>query len=85
MHYQYKLDLNLGKNNSAFDCKNKEHVIAEILYITSNALSSQSKAELFLPKFKSNLYWFSNRFLGCDLSAEFKISFALFVFPKLAV
>ena len=39
---QYKLDLNLGKNNSAFDCKNKEHVIAEILYITSNALSSQS-------------------------------------------
>tara|TARA_Y200000002_G_C22678441_1_gene663052 strand:+ start:903 stop:2597 length:1695 start_codon:yes stop_codon:yes gene_type:complete len=39
---QYKLDLNLGNNTSGFDCKNKEHVIAEILYVTSNALSSQS-------------------------------------------
>jgi tetratricopeptide (TPR) repeat protein len=38
---QYKLDLNLGNNTSGFDCKNKEHVIAEILYVTSNALSSQ--------------------------------------------
>ena len=25
-----------------FNCKNKEHVIAEILYIAANALSSQS-------------------------------------------
>ncbi len=39
---QYKLDLNQGKNIISFDCKNKRHVIAEILYITSNALSSQS-------------------------------------------
>ena len=39
---QYKLDLNLGNNTSGFDCKSKEHVIAEILYVTSNALSSQS-------------------------------------------
>ena len=39
---QYKLDLNQGKNIISFDCKNKGHVIAEILYITSNALSSQS-------------------------------------------
>jgi tetratricopeptide (TPR) repeat protein len=39
---QYKLDLNQFKNVSNFDCKKKEHVIAEILYITSNALSSQS-------------------------------------------
>ena len=39
---QYKLDLNQGKNIISFDCKNKKHVIAEILYITSNALSSQS-------------------------------------------
>ena len=38
---QYKLDLNLGNNTSGFDCKSKEHVIAEILYVTSNALSSQ--------------------------------------------
>ena len=39
---QYKIDLNQGKNASNFNCKNKDHVIAEILYITSNALSSQS-------------------------------------------
>jgi len=39
---QYKLDLNQGNIISIFDCKNKEHIIAEILYITSNALSSQS-------------------------------------------
>lgn len=39
---QYKLDLNEDNNTSSFNCKNKSHVIAEILYITSNALSSQS-------------------------------------------
>ena len=39
---QYKLDLNQGKNILSFDCKNRGHVIAEILYIASNALSSQS-------------------------------------------
>ena len=38
---QYKLDLNQGNFTSNFDCNNKRHVIAEILYITSNALSSQ--------------------------------------------
>ena len=39
---QYKRDLNGNNNILVFDCKNKAHVIAEILYITSNALSSQS-------------------------------------------
>ena len=39
---QYKLDLNQSNLASNFDCNNKTHVIAEILYITSNALSSQS-------------------------------------------
>ncbi len=39
---QYKIDLNKKKNVSIFDCKKEEHVIAEILYITANALSSQS-------------------------------------------
>ncbi len=39
---QYKLDLNQGKNISSFNCKNEKHIIAEILYIASNALSSQS-------------------------------------------
>ena len=39
---QYKLDLNQGNFISSFNCNNKGHVIAEILYITSNALTSQS-------------------------------------------
>ncbi len=39
---QYKLDLQEGESISAFDCKNKGHVVAEILYITANALSAQS-------------------------------------------
>ncbi len=39
---QYKLDLNENKNVLVFNCRNENHVIAEILYITANALSSQS-------------------------------------------
>ena len=35
---QYKLDLNEPNNHIIFDCQNIGHVIAEILYITSNAL-----------------------------------------------
>ena len=39
---QYKHDLKENKNIFLFDCKKVEHVMAEILYITANALSSQS-------------------------------------------
>ena len=39
---QYKIDLSEKKNISLFDCNQKEHVVAEILYIAANALSSQS-------------------------------------------
>ena len=39
---QYDIDLNENKNVLIFNCKKKEHVIAEILYITANALSSQA-------------------------------------------
>ena len=39
---QYKHDLNKNKNILVFNCKNEAHVIAEILYIAANALSSQS-------------------------------------------
>ena len=39
---QYKIDLSEKKNISIFDCNQKEHVVAEILYIAANALSSQS-------------------------------------------
>ncbi len=39
---QYKIDLNENRNVQAFNCKKEEHIISEILYITSNALSAQS-------------------------------------------
>ena len=39
---QYKLDLLYKKNQNNFNCQNQLHVAAEILYITANALSSQS-------------------------------------------
>ena len=39
---QYKIDIIKNKNISAFNCQDTKHVIAEILYITANALSSQS-------------------------------------------
>ena len=39
---QYIIDLNEDKNISTFDCKQESNVIAEILYVTANALSSQS-------------------------------------------
>ncbi len=39
---QFSKDLNKINKAHVFDCKKEEHVIAEILYITANALSSQS-------------------------------------------
>jgi len=57
---QYKLDLDKNKNISIFDCKKEEHVIAEILYITANALSSQSIYAL------SNFYLNLAKFLNKD-------------------
>ena len=49
---QYKYDLLNGKNESNFNCQNQSHVAAEILYITANALASQS------------IYTFSNFYLN---------------------
>ena len=57
---QLKIDLNNNKNIDAFDCKKEQHVIAEILYITANALSSQS---IF---FSSNFYLNLAKFLNED-------------------
>jgi predicted Zn-dependent protease len=49
---QYKYDL-INKNNDInFNCQNQSHVVAEILYITANALASQS------------VYKFSNFYLN---------------------
>ena len=39
---QYKIDLEDNKNTVAFSCEKEQHIIAEILYITANALSSQA-------------------------------------------
>jgi len=39
---QYKINLDKNKNLSNFNCSQESHIIAEILYITANALSSQS-------------------------------------------
>ncbi len=58
---QLKLDLNqkkINNFNNQFDCKNLSHVIAEILYIIANGLSSQSEYQL------SNFYLNLARFLN---------------------
>ena len=57
---QFKEDLNENKNISIFNCKNEAHVSAEILYITANALSSQSIYPL------SNFYLNLAKFLNED-------------------
>ena len=57
---QYKIDLNYLKNMDAFDCRKEKHVAAEILYITANALSSQSLYSL------SNFYLNLAKFLNED-------------------
>tara|TARA_Y100000389_G_scaffold78236_1_gene75024 strand:+ start:1630 stop:3324 length:1695 start_codon:yes stop_codon:yes gene_type:complete len=49
---QYKIDLNNTKNINKFNCKKENHIVAEILYVAANALSSQS------------LYPFSNFYLN---------------------
>ena len=49
---QFKLDLENDKYKNNFNCQNLSHVVAEILYITANALSSQ------------NIYTFSNFYLN---------------------
>ena len=57
---QYKIDLNKKKNSSLFNCKKREHIAAEILYITANALSSQSVFTL------SNFYLNLAKYLNED-------------------
>ena len=57
---QYIIDLNNNQNLSAFDCKKEEHVAAEILYITANALAAQSIYPL------SNFYLNLAKYLNKD-------------------
>ena len=60
---QYKIDLSKSKNNFEFDCKNEKDVIAELLYIAANALSSQSMNTL------SNFYLNLSKFLNKNFHA----------------
>ena len=60
---QYKIDLINPKNNFDFDCKKKQHIVAEILYITANALSSQSIYPL------SNFYLNLSKYLNKEFLA----------------
>jgi tetratricopeptide (TPR) repeat protein len=57
---QFKIDLNKLKNINAFNCKKENHVAAEILYVTANALSSQSIY------FSSNFYLNLAKYLNED-------------------
>ena len=60
---QYKIDLNKPTTNIDFDCKNEKDVIAELLYIAANALSSQSIYSL------SNFYLNLSKYLNEDFHA----------------
>ena len=51
------------KNHNVFDCKNRNHIVAEILYVTANALSSQGYYEL------SNFYINLSKFLNPNFSS----------------
>ena len=57
---QYKNDLNNSENSFNFNCQKINHVTAEILYITANALSSQSLNSL------SNFYLNLSKYLNPD-------------------
>ena len=65
---QYKLDLKNKKYKNNFNCQNLSHVVAELFYITANALSSQ------------RLYSFSNFYLNLSkyLNNDFHSYDALF-------
>ena len=55
---QYRIDLKKSKNKLIFNCKKKTNVVAEILYISANALSSQSIFQL------SNFYLNLSKYLN---------------------
>ena len=66
---QYKLDLDNDKYENNFNCQNLSHVVAEILYITANALSSQyiytfSNFYLNLSKYLNNNFHSINALLA---------------------
>ncbi len=60
---QYNFYLNFSENNFNFDCQKETDVIAELLYIAANALSSQSIYPL------SNFYLNLSKYLNKDFGA----------------
>ena len=60
---QYKVDLQTSKKNFDFDCKKEQDVVAELLYIAANALSSQSIYPL------SNFYLNLSKYLNEEFYA----------------
>ena len=60
---QYQAYFDNAENNFDFNCKKASHVSAEILYITANALSSQSIYSL------SNFYLNLSRYLNSEFKA----------------
>ena len=66
---QYKLDLNNEKHKNNFNCQNLSNIVAEIFYITANALSSQgiytfSNFYLNLSKYLNNDFYSFNALLA---------------------
>ena len=57
---QFKKDLKNSEQNFNFNCRKKEHIAAELLYISANALSSQ----LIYPS--SNFYLNLSKYLNSD-------------------
>ncbi len=60
---QYKRNLDGGRHENNFNCQNLSHVIAEILYITANALSSQDVYKI------SNFYLNLSKYLNKDFNS----------------
>ena len=60
---QYKIDLESSKSNFNFNCKNERDVVAELLYIAANALSSQAIYPL------SNFYLNLSKYLNNNFHA----------------
>ncbi len=66
---QYRLDLNKGKNKNIFNCQKLSNIVAEIFYITANALSSEgiyafSNFYLNLSKYLNNDFYPFNTLLA---------------------
>tara|TARA_B100001248_G_scaffold261088_1_gene251112 strand:+ start:964 stop:2664 length:1701 start_codon:yes stop_codon:yes gene_type:complete len=60
---QYRIDLENSESKINFNCELKEHVIAELFYITANVMSSQSIYTV------SNFYLNLSKFLNEDFHA----------------